>query len=59
MDKEIGKLLSEIWRIIGLAKQRTGGTRRRPEASNHEETDQHACRCTGIAARETWKLIGT
>jgi len=54
VQKEIGKLLSEIWRVKGQAEQEYG-----PTASHHQETGHHACRSTGITARELWKRIGT
>jgi hypothetical protein len=52
VTKEIGKLLSEIWRIKGLAEPRV-----RPAAPHHQETRQHACGCPGAATGEIWEAI--
>ena len=41
VTKEIGKLLSEIWRIKGLAEQEY--------VPQHPITGQHACGCLGAA----------
>ena len=49
ITKEIGKLLSEIWRIKGLAEPGV-----RPAAPDHKEAEQYACRCPGTATGRTW-----
>jgi len=47
ITKEIGKLLSETWRIKG-----PGGAGVRAAASDNEKADQHARGCAGITTRE-------
>ncbi len=45
VTKEIGKLLSEIWRIKGLAEPGV-----RAAAPHHQEARRHARGCTDAAA---------
>ena len=49
VKKEIGKLLSDIWRIKGLAEQEYG-----PQHPITKKLSQHACGCSGIAAGKIW-----
>jgi hypothetical protein len=52
VKKEIGKLLSGIWRIKGLAKPGV-----RPAAPNHQEAGRDAWGGTGTAAGENRKTV--
>jgi hypothetical protein len=52
VTKEIGKLLSEIWRIKCLAEPGV-----RPAAPHHQEARRHACGCPGAAARENREAV--
>jgi hypothetical protein len=51
--KEIGKLLSEIWRIKGLSEQEYG-----PQHPITKKLSRHACGCRCIATGDIWKDVG-